>query len=259
MVFTPLQSLFGGAILGGISSCNAVLNGRVTGISGFLHGMVTSSPDWRWRALFAGGLLTGGAAWGQVAPENVPVYHGEDENMAIVRALAAGLTLGVGAAWGNGCTSGHGICGLARFSPRSLFHVLTFIGIGSITTKLTHTVDALQPRTRADAEAAAAAGAPATYRQVALPSMCDLGLMSGVAASAAFSAALLVYGARLPLKLKPATTSALTAVVETNKVSSRVSHASAYISGLVFAGGLGLAGMTDPMKVAAFLDIGEVR
>jgi uncharacterized membrane protein YedE/YeeE len=128
-----IRALAGGALIGVSASLMLAFNGRVTGISGIVGGLVQPMPgDLGWRALFVAGLLVGGllallALPGAVGGAAVPVGT----------AALAGLLVGVGTRLGNGCTSGHGVCGIARLSPRSLAATVTFISTGAVTVFLT--------------------------------------------------------------------------------------------------------------------------
>jgi uncharacterized membrane protein YedE/YeeE len=128
-----LRALAGGALIGLSAALLLVLNGRVAGVSGALAGLLDPrSNDREWRLLFVLGLLDGGvAARGLVAaPFSVA-------GTSVPRALAAGLLVGVGARLANGCTSGHGVCGVSRLSARSLAATATFIATGALTVFLT--------------------------------------------------------------------------------------------------------------------------
>ena len=129
--FTPISALAGGALIGAASVWLLAANGRIAGISGIMHGMVSPAalPDVPWRAWFIAGLLAAGLAWQAVAGP-VPVR----ESLPSGWAAAAGLLVGFGTRMGGGCTSGHGVCGLGRFSLRSLVAVITFMASGIAAT-----------------------------------------------------------------------------------------------------------------------------
>jgi uncharacterized membrane protein YedE/YeeE len=127
--FTPWTALAGGALIGIASAMFVLLNGRVAGISGIVGGLLRPLPgDIAWRVAFVAGLLLAPAAWGLLAA--VPAAHIAATPLALV---AAGLLVGVGTRLGSGCTSGHGVCGLSRLSPRSLAATLAFMGAGFAT------------------------------------------------------------------------------------------------------------------------------
>ena len=121
--FTPIQSLIGGMMIGLSAVFLMALHGRVAGMTGILTGIIPpAAPDWPWRAAFLAGAIVAPVIYlaaGGAIPFDVPVS---------TAALAiGGLLVGIGVHFGNGCPSGHGICGLARLSPRSLAAVLTFM------------------------------------------------------------------------------------------------------------------------------------
>ena len=128
--FTPLSSLFGGVLVGLASALMLLLNGRIAGISGIVGGLlVPSAGEVRWRAAFTAGLVAGGFAFYLLRPEAFAFTV--DRSYA---ALAvAGLLVGFGTRLGSGCTSGHGICGISRLSPRSLVATATFMATGLAT------------------------------------------------------------------------------------------------------------------------------
>lgn len=124
--FTPYSALAGGALIGIAASILLALSGRVAGISGVLGGLLVPKPgELDWRVAFVIGLALGGLVMfallpGSIAPSPRP--------LALV--AVAGVLVGVGTRIGNGCTSGHGVCGLSRLSVRSLVATLTFMGTG---------------------------------------------------------------------------------------------------------------------------------
>ncbi|MFT5685507.1 MAG: putative membrane protein YedE/YeeE [Myxococcota bacterium] len=126
--FTPLASTIGGVLIGISASMMLLLSGRIAGISGILGGLLGGSDDSSSRVAFLSGLMAGGIVLLVAAPE---VFA-----MDIVRSPAAlviaGVLVGVGTRMGSGCTSGHGVCGLARLSTRSLVATVTFIGAGVV-------------------------------------------------------------------------------------------------------------------------------
>ncbi len=124
--FTPGLSLLGG-ILAGVASALFILNnGRIAGISGILGGLLNPrKDDVLWRIAFLLGLIAAPAITFMFIP--APVVTIEAETVTL---LIAGVLVGVGTRYGAGCTSGHGICGLSRLSPRSLIATLTFMAAG---------------------------------------------------------------------------------------------------------------------------------
>lgn len=122
--FTPFASLAGGIIIGLATSLVLVSHGRIAGISGIAGGILKlQKDDTKWRILFVSGLLAGGLAYSLIWPSAFAVSI----DRSVPTLIVAGLLVGVGTQMGNGCTSGHGICGLSRFSARSLVAVVTFL------------------------------------------------------------------------------------------------------------------------------------
>jgi uncharacterized membrane protein YedE/YeeE len=125
--FTPGPALVGGILLGIAAALYVLFNGRILGISGIVGGLLQAKKsDWLWRLSFTLGLLTS-AFWA--------TYVFDIQVTAVIDAdyrtlIIAGLLVGFGARYGSGCTSGHGICGLSRLSPRSLLATMTFMGCG---------------------------------------------------------------------------------------------------------------------------------
>jgi len=129
--FTPIASLIGGALIGASASALLVLNGRVAGISGILGGLVRPEHgEWSWRLSFFGGLVAGGLLLAGLRPELVPSVPPGIPWPAIV---VAGLLVGFGTQLGNGCTSGHGVCGISRLSKRSVVATATFMLTGALS------------------------------------------------------------------------------------------------------------------------------
>ena len=128
-----LQGLLGGALIGLSATLLLWLNGRIAGISGMVNQAITFDLGDRWRWLFLAGMLGGGALYEDLlAPVPTPTY-----DLAPLTMVAAGFLVGFGTRLGNGCTSGHGVCGLGRFSGRSLAATLTFMGTGILTVWVT--------------------------------------------------------------------------------------------------------------------------
>lgn len=129
--FTPWASLFGGILIGASAVMLMAFQGRIFGATGILAGFIqpTSSSDWSWRAWLLAGMVTGPLAvrllTGEMPAVQVPMSTGA--------LIVGGVIVGVGVTYGSGCTSGHGVCGNARLSPRSLVATATFM----ITTGIT--------------------------------------------------------------------------------------------------------------------------
>jgi uncharacterized membrane protein YedE/YeeE len=127
--FTPWQSLAGGLLLGLGAALFVLFNGRVAGISGILGGLLRPARgDRAWRLAFLAGLVGAPLAYSLVAamPE-------VDIDAGTGMLVAAGLLVGIGSRFGSGCTSGHGVCGIARRSPRSMAATATFVLAGFLT------------------------------------------------------------------------------------------------------------------------------
>ena len=130
--FTPWASLAGGILLGLASAIFILVNGRILGISGIIGGLLRpTSGDVGWRLAFVLGMLVAPLLYLLLAG---PVAVRIDASWATL--VVAGLLVGVGTRFGSGCTSGHGVCGLSRLSPRSLVATLAFMGAGFVTVYL---------------------------------------------------------------------------------------------------------------------------
>jgi len=127
--FTPWSSLAGGVLIGLATAIFALLNGRIAGISGVIGGLLKPARgDVAWRAAFVLGLV--GAPLVYMLFTVLPTLQIDAGYGALG---VAGLFVGVGTRYGSGCTSGHGVCGLSRLSPRSLVATATFMGAGFLT------------------------------------------------------------------------------------------------------------------------------
>lgn len=127
--FTPMTALAGGAIIGLAAGAFVLLNGRIAGISGIAGGLLAAAKgDIGWRIAFLAGLIGAPLAFQLVAP--LPVVQVEAGTATLV---AAGLLVGIGTRYGSGCTSGHGVCGISRLSPRSLVATAAFMAAGFVT------------------------------------------------------------------------------------------------------------------------------
>jgi uncharacterized membrane protein YedE/YeeE len=124
--FTPGMSLLGGVLIGISSALFILANGRIAGISGILGGLLSRKPgDMLWRIAFLLGLVAAPAA---IVALTGPLTATIEANTEVL--VIAGLLVGIGTRYGAGCTSGHGVCGLSRLSPRSLVATLAFMGAG---------------------------------------------------------------------------------------------------------------------------------
>ncbi len=127
--FNWITGLLGGILIGVSATIVLAFNGKIAGISGILNGALTFKSQEAWRWYFLGGMLIGGAVYEYiVATEPTP-----QSDLDLVGMIIGGLLVGVGTRMGNGCTSGHGVCGLGRLSLRSLVAVITFLSTAMIT------------------------------------------------------------------------------------------------------------------------------
>ena len=135
--FTPVSGLVGGLLIGLAAALLLLLNGRISGISGILGDLVApKGSDAGWRVVFVVGLLLGAsiymlatdAAFAVTMQASLPVL------------VVAGLLVGFGTRLGSGCTSGHGVCGIARLSRRSIAATAVFVGVAMLTVFLTRHV-----------------------------------------------------------------------------------------------------------------------
>lgn len=129
--FTPAAALTGGLLIGLAASLLMLVHGRIFGVTGILAALLrpASVKDFSWRAALLAGMLTGPlvvrAASGAMPPVQVPV--------STPALLIGGLLVGIGVTFASGCTSGHGVCGIARLSPRSIAATLTFMAAAFAT------------------------------------------------------------------------------------------------------------------------------
>lgn len=129
--FTPWSALLGGMLIGGGALLLLIVGGRIAGISGILAG-IGSQPDKGWRIAFVIGLVAVPFMLFSTRLSEAPSLAG----ISVFRLALAGLLVGIGTRLGNGCTSGHGICGMGRLSPRSMVATLVFIAAGIATVTL---------------------------------------------------------------------------------------------------------------------------
>lgn len=130
--FTPFLSFLGGVMIGCAAWILILFCGRIAGISGIIGGVLSAgSPDRGWRLVFLIGITVSPLLYGLV--HTLPVIEVSTSWPVLI---IAGLLVGIGTRYGSGCTSGHGVCGLSRLSPRSLVATLTFMGVAFITVWL---------------------------------------------------------------------------------------------------------------------------
>ncbi len=127
--FTPITSTLGGMLIGVASLVLLAFNGRIAGISGIVGGLAhAGANDRRWRVAFILGLILGGLGLAVVMPSVYPAIPAPLSPSLLV----AGLLVGYGTRLGSGCTSGHGVCGISRFSPRSIVATGIFMTAGGM-------------------------------------------------------------------------------------------------------------------------------
>ena len=127
--FTPLTAAYGGILIGIAVAILLFFNGRIAGISGILGGLFNfKKHDTAWRVAFLAGLALAAYVWRLVA--DLPAIQ-LDASLSTI--FVAGVLVGIGTSYASGCTSGHGVCGLSRISPRSLVATLIFMATGMAT------------------------------------------------------------------------------------------------------------------------------
>lgn len=135
--FTPVSGLVGGLLIGLSVTLMLLLNGRIAGISGIVGGLLApKDEDTGWRVAFVAGLLIGAMAYILAVGGPAPV----DVLASPPAILVGGLLVGFGTRLGSGCTSGHGLCGMARISRRSMVASAVFFGVAMLTVFLTRQV-----------------------------------------------------------------------------------------------------------------------
>jgi uncharacterized membrane protein YedE/YeeE len=129
-----LNAIYGGALIGISASLMLLFVGRVVGISGIIYGLLNQNTknDSLWRLSFISGLFVGGL----ILSSQNPAFFSAAMSNGQWPLIVAGLLVGFGTVLGSGCTSGHGVCGVSRLSPRSLFATLTFVAVGIVAVKL---------------------------------------------------------------------------------------------------------------------------
>ena len=128
--FTPYTATIGGILIGLSATWLLLATGRIAGISGIVAGLLVPTSDGKlWRALFVVGLIGGCLLLRSTGADETPITIGASGP----RLALAGFLVGFGTRLANGCTSGHGVCGMARLSPRSIAATVTFLGSGVAT------------------------------------------------------------------------------------------------------------------------------
>lgn len=126
-----LRAACGGLLIGLAAGLMIVFNGRIAGVSGVLGGLMfdRSSGERRWRSMFLGGMVVGATVLTTLATS----LPSPELQTGWLGMAAAGLIVGYGTRMGSGCTSGHGVCGIARLSPRSILATMTFMAFGALS------------------------------------------------------------------------------------------------------------------------------
>jgi uncharacterized membrane protein YedE/YeeE len=227
--FAPGHAALGGLLIGTGTVAQLLLNGRVLGMSGILKGLFVQQDPGSGRLALLAGLTTAAIPLSMLMPSAFTPLPGD--TISLTRAALGGLLVGIGTALGNGCTSGHGLCGLSRFSSRSAAYTLLFTASGALFSSLSGTASAM---------GVAVDQAPTLL----LPSaeVVSFALKTAAAAAATFVA--IGVSVRLMRSNKSSTTSQAAKLAES---------VSSFLIGATFAAGLTLSGMIMPSKVAAFL------
>ena len=128
--FTPYTAFSGGILIGLSVTIMLFFNGRITGVSGIIAGLLTpKTGEWLWRLVFLIGMIAGSTFFVYLYPETFIPRTGFPTSLLVI----GGLLVGFGTKLGSGCTSGHGICGIAQLSPRSIVATVIFMLSGAIT------------------------------------------------------------------------------------------------------------------------------
>lgn len=135
--FTPWSALAGGVLIGLSAVMLMAVNGRIAGLTGIVNGVIPPlSPGWPWRAAFLAGAILAPGLWLLVSGRSIEI----GVPVSTVALVAGGLIVGVGVTYGSGCTSGHGVCGIARLSPRSIVATCVFMATAVATVFVTRHV-----------------------------------------------------------------------------------------------------------------------
>eukprot|EP01043_Picozoa_sp_COSAG02_P066004 COSAG02_NODE_10135_length_2013_cov_2.004180_2_plen_281_part_01 len=239
---TVVAALSGGAVLGVATVVKLAVNGNILGISGIVNGIsvVVAKPGpaepWLWRLTFLAGFLMAGGVLRAVAPQSLQPFPA---SMTVARVACAGGLVGFGSSVGCGCTSGHGISGLTRFSPRSLVATMSFMATGFITASL-------------DGSSAFFKDTPPLAPSVQLPW------------SLVFSFALIVLALGFVPVVSNLTgqsdqvTGVASAAADNAQSPDRLARlGTEFVAATIFGLGLGISGMGRPEQVISFLDVGD--
>lgn len=121
--FTPIEALLGGSLIGLAAVALMALHGRIAGMTGIVGGLISPKGDWAWRVAFLLGAVAAPIGILLLTGASVPLQA----DLPPLAIVGGGLLVGVGVSFGGGCTSGHGVCGMARLSTRSIVATLTFL------------------------------------------------------------------------------------------------------------------------------------
>ena len=132
--FTPVQALVGGALIAASLAIMLIGTGRIAGLSGIFAGFVRGKKgDWTWRFWFLVGMFAVGIVFRVARPET----YDYGARVPLWAVALSGALVGFGTRWSNGCTSGHGLCGMSRLSKRSIIATMTFFAVGVATATIT--------------------------------------------------------------------------------------------------------------------------
>jgi|TARA_B110000977_G_scaffold38255_1_gene51434 uncharacterized membrane protein YedE/YeeE len=230
--FQPVHALAGGAILGVATVGKLLLTGRVLGISGAFKGTITEGDVSPWRFAFLGGLVASGVLDAAFDPSQTA-----EPLPDMARVVLAGLLVGAGTGMGNGCTSGHGICGNSRFSVRSMAYTATFMAAGGVAASLFDTNKSLGVNSNHSA-----------LSNLNVPAGDELTKYAGILAVSA--AAFVGLGALATLSKNKKHDGD-----DESKQHRTISLVTEALAGLVFGVGLTISGMRRAAKVSGFLSL----
>jgi uncharacterized membrane protein YedE/YeeE len=229
-IFTPVESTLGGVLLGSACAAMLLMNGRITGMSGILNGLITHQADWPWRALFFISLIVGGIVAQLINNDTfVPSLEGYSSPWVLA---TAGLLVGFGATLGTGCTSGHAICGVSRFSKRSIFGTANMMFFAAVVVYMHRHVVCVDSKY-----------ATLFPGMSPLENDIQMNTVIGGVVLLIVSNIILFFEYRAHLKSKDA------------KAAKKDSHLVVALSGLQFGAGLAISGMVNMYKVRGFLDV----
>lgn len=239
--FNPVGGFAGGVLIGAASTALLYVTGKITGISGIAHSLVTARSFHSltgWRLSYIAGMVGTGAVLQAVWP----AAFGDPSTLRPWAGVVAGLLVGFGTRLGSGCTSGHGVCGLPRLSPRSLLAVLTFMGTGAATASVVRSAPVY----------------PLFYQ----PTPWQFGAANSGASLLGVLPTLGVIAVGLLLFRKPNWLTHGDGAGNTageDPISTLAEHATSLATSSVFAVALAMGGMTNPAVVQGFLDFAGSR